>query len=104
MNPPLVPVPVRDAIRRGCAVIPTRSDKRPLIASWKLYQTQKPSGTEIVRWAQQNPATWAIVTGEVSGIITLDFDGEAGARTMRELGLRPHRRTPSGNRTRQLRP
>src|SRR5215831_17271088 len=96
MNAPLVPVPVQDAFRRGRAVIPAGADKRRLIASWKRYQTQKPSVDEVLEWARQHPRTWALITGTVSGTITLDFDGAAGRKIMQELGLRPHCRTPSG--------
>lgn len=37
-----------------------------------------------------------MVTGKVSKVFTLDFDGKPGRRTMKKLGLKPHRSTPSG--------
>jgi hypothetical protein len=51
---------------------------------------------EIAQWSKPKPSLWAGVTGAVSGIVTLDFDGAAGRRTMEKLGIRPHRATPSG--------
>jgi hypothetical protein len=43
-----------------------------------------------------SPAGWAVITGQISGIVTLDFDGEAGRDLILQLNLRPHRRTGSG--------
>ena len=38
-----------------------------------------------------------MITGTISGRITLDFDGEAGCRTLESLwGWEAHRKTPSG--------
>lgn len=38
----------------------------------------------------------AQLTGEPSGLITLDFDMEAGSRLYGQLGVQAHRRTPHG--------
>ncbi len=38
----------------------------------------------------------AMVTGELSGLIVLDFDAGAGVTLMHELGIEPHIATPSG--------
>ena len=48
-------------------------------------------------WARHyaSPA-WAVITGALSGVIVLDFDGSEGIRLMRQLGLAPHVRTGSG--------
>jgi hypothetical protein len=43
-----------------------------------------------------NPPCWAVITGELSGLVILDFDGERGNATMRKLGLDPHVHTGSG--------
>jgi hypothetical protein len=37
-----------------------------------------------------------LVTGELSGVVVVDFDGEAGRRLMQEWGICPHVRTGSG--------
>jgi hypothetical protein len=87
---------VTEAIQRGWSVIPVGLDKKPLIESWKPYQSHLPSANDIAGWRGKKPAGWAVITGNISGIFTLDFDGEAGLATMRRLNLEPHRRSPSG--------
>ena len=42
------------------------------------------------------PASMGIVTGGISGIVILDFDGAVGLETLRKLNLHPHVRTGSG--------
>ena len=37
-----------------------------------------------------------MVTGKVSGIVVLDFDGDAGRKLLGKFGLKPHVKTPSG--------
>jgi hypothetical protein len=69
---------------------------RPLVPSWKPYQTRRPADEELQAWIGRSPAAWAVVTGAISGRITLDFDGAPGWQTMERLGLEPHRSTPSG--------
>jgi predicted P-loop ATPase len=85
------------AIGMGLSIIPLGPDKKPIISRWKPYQAQLPSLDEIKNWNKTlHPASWAIVTGAISGLVVLDFDGQAGIDTMRKLGINPHRRTPSG--------
>ena len=90
-----LPPEIRAAIDRGWSVIPCGAKKRPLVL-WKDYQTGPLTSNELTNWANRNPATWAVVTGTVSGVVVLDFDGEAGAETLARLGLRAHVVTPSG--------
>lgn len=78
------------------AVIPVDNMKRPLI-QWKEYQTRLPSPEEKERWIKQlngRIAGWAMPTGQVSGLIALDFDSEKGLETLEKLGLRPNVKTP----------
>jgi len=84
------------ALDLGWSVIPVKADKRPYI-SWQAYQTTKPDKAMITQWHQRyKPPAWAVVTGAVSGILVLDFDGEKGLQTMETLNLEPHVRTGSG--------
>jgi putative DNA primase/helicase len=83
------------ALKAGWSIIPTGADKKPII-TWKPLQTRQPTDVEFQKWCKLNPAAWAIVTGAASRRIALDFDGEQGRKTLELLGLRPHRRTPSG--------
>ena len=78
------------------SIIPCGPDKKPVIPTWKPYQTQRPTDEEFSAWSRLNPAMWAIVTGALSHRITLDFDGAPGRETLERLALKPHRMTPSG--------
>ena len=84
------------AIEQGWSILPCGMNKRPMIRSWKPFQTRRATKEELAAWRRLNPPAWAVVTGKVSGRITLDFDGEAGRLTMEGLNIKPHRRTPSG--------
>lgn len=87
---------VYDLAAQGRSIIPVNLDKRPMYGAWKEGQRRRPSVGQLRAWAEGNPPAWAVVTGAVSGIVTLDFDGAAGAETMGKLRLKPHRRTGSG--------
>jgi len=84
------------ALAAGMSIIPCGPNKKPVIPTWKPYQTQRPTDAEFSAWSRLSPATWANVCGAVSHRIVLDFDGAAGRETLQRLGLSPHRRTPSG--------
>ena len=70
--------------------------KRPF-TQWKPFQTRKPGKDEIQAWqSEYDPPAWAVITGAISGICVVDFDGETGRKTCEHLGLKPHVQTPSG--------
>ena len=96
MSAPLPSIGPEWAISAGLSIIPLGPDKRPIIPSWKPYQTRCPNSDEIASWKKLHPAAWGLITGALSGRIALDFDGKAGAATLRKLGIEPHRGTPSG--------
>lgn len=80
----------------GRNVIPVRTDKRPAIA-WKRLQQERVTADHVRNWTRNlKPPGWAVITGPISGLIVLDFDGEVGNATLRRLGLNPHVRTGSG--------
>jgi len=87
---------LKAAVDSGFSLIPVGQDKRPRLSTWKPYQNRLPTREELTRWWNEGPAGWAVVTGKVSGIVILDFDGEAGLDTLRKLNLKPHVRTGSG--------
>lgn len=59
----------------GFSVIPVGKDKRPLLSSWKEYQTRIATEEELQAWWQKYPtANIGIVTGKVSGITVIDID------------------------------
>ena len=91
-----IPQRVDMALAQGWSVIPCRKDKRPCV-SWKRFQQTRPTEAEIRSWvAQYQPDCWGVVTGTVSGVCVIDFDGEAGKTTCERLGLKPHVQTGSG--------
>ncbi len=63
---------------RGISVIPVpapsahHDGKRPIIA-WKAYQARLPARAEMRRWFA-GPTNYAVVTGDVSGIVVVDVD------------------------------
>jgi len=71
---------MKDAARRyldaGLCVLPARRDqKRPVVGSWKAYQTRLPTPNEIDAWFANGPSALCVLTGEVSGRLELiDFD------------------------------
>lgn len=81
----------------GWSLIPCKTNKKPYLQSWKGAQ-QKPASLEQLKsWLKvYRPLLWAVVTGRVSGIVILDFDGNRGLETLRRLGLKPHVITGSG--------
>jgi hypothetical protein len=91
------PQAILDAIERGLSIIPLKLDKKPPIPTWKPFQSQLPTREQIEAWAFEfDPPLWAIITGKLSGLIVIDFDGDKGRETMLALGLDPHIQTGSG--------
>jgi hypothetical protein len=91
-----VPAEVLAAVERGWSVIPCGDNKRPLVRSWKANQEKPADLAQIEQWAKQQPASWAVVTGAVSGVIVLDFDGDDGRSLLERYDLPIHVRTGSG--------
>jgi Bifunctional DNA primase/polymerase, N-terminal len=65
---------------RGLSIIPVprpeghgHNGKVPVIA-WREYQTRRPTEREIHAWFDGRASNIAIVTGAVSGIVTIDVD------------------------------
>jgi putative DNA primase/helicase len=92
----MITVTAQWGLEHGWSIIPCRSDKRPMIKAWKPFQTERATQQKLAEWQSLNPPLWAMVTGAISQRFTLDFDGEAGCRTLEQLGIEPHRSTPSG--------
>lgn len=68
------------AVTNGYSIMPVGLDKRPLLRSWKEYQTAAASDATIEKWWTLYPhANIGIITGEVSGITVIDVDTYKGA-------------------------
>ncbi len=92
-----LPKTVQRAIEKGWSVIPVRLDKRPCVPSWKEFQRRRATLEEAEAWHKKyDPPAWAVITGAISGQIIFDFDGDAGAQTLKRLGLTANVQTGSG--------
>jgi hypothetical protein len=90
---------VLDCARRGWPTIPVgikwngaKFDKRPLIADWQNSRIVDPDKLRAMGARDNFDRGYGILTGEPSGLFVLDFDGEAGQRTLDDLkakGLLP---------------
>ena len=78
-------------LRRGWSVIPLKPrDKRPALESWAVFQQRKPTPDELRNWWTEDPErNVGVVTGEVSGVVVLDVDGEEGRRSLEGRVLPP---------------
>jgi uncharacterized protein (DUF927 family) len=94
----MIPIPTpEELLVRGWNIIPVRLNKKPAIPSWKEFQRRRVSVAEVHDWERKyKPRAWAVITGAISGLIVLDFDGNAGNATLRRLELNPHVRTGTG--------
>jgi hypothetical protein len=99
-GPPITSV--LECLRLGLSVIPCDpATKRPLIETWKPYQSRFPTEEEVRDWWKHWPeAAPAVVTGELSGLVVVDIDS-ADAVELKEaekwFGETSWRaRTPSG--------
>ena len=66
------------ALEAGLAVVPPMEDgsKRPL-SSWKRYQEELPTVDQVREWYSRGLSGVGIVTGAVSGVELLEFEGRA---------------------------
>ncbi len=62
----------------GYNLLPIGPDKRPVIASWKKYQTEAQSDELILEWFKNNDKNIGIITGKISGITVVDIDTKDG--------------------------
>lgn len=83
------------AIGLAWSVIATSPDKRPR-GPWKQYMTQRADEQTLAMWYRDGCRHWAVVTGAISGLVILDFDGADGQALAERWGIKPHVRTPSG--------
>jgi hypothetical protein len=91
-----LPAAVAAAVEHGWSIVPVGLNKKPLV-EWAPYQLTRPSLEQVLKWhAELKPAGWAVVTGEISGIVVIDFDGSTGLETMHRYGILSHVQTGSG--------
>ena len=86
---------MEQALSMQWSVIPCHANKKPFFA-WKIYQEIRPDSEQLRAWKKLTPSCWGVITGEISGLIVIDFDGPEGIETMHRLGIDPHVLTGSG--------
>lgn len=75
----------------------TKEEDGKVKPSWAGLQLTPPTVEQIHTWyAREAGKGLAVVTGAVSGVIVLDFDGAKGEQLRERLGLPAHVRTGSG--------
>lgn len=80
----------RDAVGRGWSVIPLQPRGKRSLIRWKPYQQRRADMGIVHSWLGQWPdANIGIVTGDVSGLVVLDVDGEQGDHSLRHMGVTP---------------
>ncbi|ADY27600.1 Bifunctional DNA primase/polymerase (plasmid) [Deinococcus proteolyticus MRP] len=65
--------------------------------SWKPLQTQRVQTEWLHTWFTPDVPGLAAVTGAISSLVVLDFDGEAGWALLRKWGLSPNALSGSGS-------
>ncbi|OPZ80456.1 MAG: hypothetical protein BWY76_03351 [bacterium ADurb.Bin429] len=68
---------VRRAYALRWSIIPARLNKRPCLPTWDIYQESRADMDTLLTWRDRyHPYAWAVVTGKVSGLVIIDFDGD----------------------------
>ncbi|RXT14866.1 bifunctional DNA primase/polymerase [Ammoniphilus sp. CFH 90114] len=92
-------------LNKGFSVIPLRQKDKNSLVSWREFQKRLPTEDEVIDWWTKWPdANIGIVTGEISGIVILDIDGDEAFDVLQqkygiskdELLKNPHVKTGKG--------
>lgn len=73
-------------LARNWSIIPL-AGKRPALASWKEFQTRRPTSREVADWfspQRRNLTGVGIVTGRISNLVVVDCDTTVDAQYWRE--------------------
>lgn len=97
MNQTLTDIAIDLLETRWWSMVPsTGREKKPCVA-WMEFQKHLPTSEQLREWDREfKPERWGLVTGKVSGVVVIDFDGDQGRLLLQEWGLNPHVRTGSG--------
>ncbi len=72
----------------GFSIIPLRPRSKIPAIKWEEYQKRIATKEEISQWFAKDPSlNIGLVTGEISGFVVVDLDGEAGLATGKRLRL-----------------
>lgn len=86
-------------VKRGFSVIPLPPKSKVPDFRWKEYQDRLPTTQELEEWfgGRNGGRNIAIVTGAVSKLVVVDFDGPEGLDQMKKMGLRSGMVSVTGN-------
>lgn len=66
---------------QGYSIMPCKQDKRPLLTSWKQYQTIPPTDDNILQWfSKETKNNIGIITGKLSNLTVIDIDTKQGTQ------------------------
>ena len=75
-------------VRMGWAIIPIQAEGKAALVKWAQYQKVAPTLEQVLGWAEKFPdCRWAVITGEVSGIMVVDCDNDAALQAAEALGI-----------------
>lgn len=88
---------LRYVVTSGFSVLPIVHGSKAPAVKWLAFMEHAPTDAELEEWFATGSNGVGIVTGAVSGIVVLDFDGEAGEEAFFKLHLQtPSVKTPHG--------
>ncbi len=74
-------------IEQGLSVFPVKGEGKTPLVAWKPYQERVANNEELGAWFASGIANVGIVTGELSGVIVLDFDTNEAWQEAINLGM-----------------
>jgi hypothetical protein len=78
-------------------MVPSIGGSKGPCVPWKPFQEELPTVELLREWDRHfHPVRWGLVTGRLSGVVVVDFDGDDGRKWMDLWGIAPHLRTGSG--------
>ena len=94
-----LPLGLQSYLDHGFSIFPIENGRKSPLVLWEQFQRKAAGIGRIKLWVQDyRNSNWGIVTGQVSGIVVLDFDTEEAEAEANELGLpkTPIVKTPRG--------
>ncbi len=75
-------------VQMGWAIIPIKAGGKEALVKWAQYQRIAPTLEQVLDWAERFPdCRWAVITGEVSGIMVVDCDNPTALQAAEALGI-----------------
>ena len=97
MSASLTDQAIRFLVDRRWPMLPSNGSQKKPCVGWKQFQEQLPTVEQLRGWEREfRPARWGLVTGELAGIVVVDFDGDKGRELMQKWSIDPHLLSGSG--------